>query len=305
MRVILIAGFLVALWLSAALAQTDAAALSATAGAAAELAPGTLLSGVVLTYDGYVTQGDIQVVEPYQDELFYYWVGQFEGNYYFYDLYNNAWRPGPPEYQHATLGFQGDSVEGWVRSFGNWLDRNHFFGADGVLYQRVDVKRSAITGLDIPGTDSDVIYTYFVNAATGERSDSSGQLYATVGPGLAQVYADQMADAEAQLSTMIADNPAYPMWQVPQQEIQPEPIPTEEAPTEEELSALYEGQASLLDLIEEEIGPLNVSADEAQEDAELEADETEAESTEGEAAEGEGESTPDATEPPTDEAETG
>lgn len=214
---------------------------------------GETVQGLLKMDNGFTALGDVKIADVYYDDLFAYWVGLFDGKYYLYDQYSGYWRATPVAYQHAKLDFQGEIVEGWVRNFGNWTDRDHFFGRDGILYKRINILRNRTRDTS---SRRRVVYTYFVNTATGERSDGTGRAYTIIGDEDVAIELVEQAeqDGEQQLEAVSSDNPAYEDWranghEVPEMLGIPGEIDTE--------------NGSVMDLIEEEIGPLTVDEDTA------------------------------------------
>jgi len=210
---------------------------------------GETVRGLLRMPAGLVGLGDVNVDDVYADEMFSYWTGTSGGNRYFYDRYNGYWMPGPISYRHATLNFQGDLLEGWVRQFGPFMEYNHFFGSDGVLYKRINIERNRRRHTN---QHRKVIYTYFVNMATGERSDSEAMAYRVIGDlGVAREVIDrQVQIQEEALAKILAENPAFPNWQ------------TEAFETPAEVAApagdVAKTEPTLLELVEGQIGPLEV-----------------------------------------------
>lgn len=212
-------------------------------------AVGETVRGLLRMNTGVVGLGDVYVEDVYADEMFAYWVGTSGGQTYYYDRYSGYWKPGPITYRHSTLNFQGDNIEGWVRQFGSYLDYDHFFGGDGVLYKRINIERNRRRNTN---NRRQVIYTYFVNMDTGERSDSEALAYRVIGDvGVAREVIDQQVkQQEEALAKILAENPAFPNWQTeafdpPAEVAVPEGNPQQSDPT-------------LLQLVEGQIGPLSV-----------------------------------------------
>jgi hypothetical protein len=210
---------------------------------------GETLTGLILQSTGFITLGDVLVQGQDKDDLFAYWVGTNRGNAYYYDSYSGYWKPGPMTYRRAKLSFQGETIEGWVRVFGNRLDYNHFFGQDGVLYNRVNVERHRTRKTN---RQRKIIYTYFINMQTLERSDSANLPYIVIGSGSEDFYRQQMAQKEDQFRLILRDDPAFPNWQV-------------EAFTPPSQVVIANGQATadeltLLQAAEQESGTLQVES---------------------------------------------
>jgi hypothetical protein len=210
---------------------------------------GETVQGLLRLPTGLTGLGDVYVEGIVEDDMFAYWAGTHGGTEYYYDIYSGYWKPGPVSYRHAALNFQGDNLEGWVRQFGSFVDYDHFFGADGVLYKRINITRNRHRNTN---RRREVVYSYFVNMQTGERSDSEALAYRVIGDaGVAkQVIDDQIAKQEAALAQIVEQNPAFPEWQVeaftaPAEVVEPNP-------------SVVQGNPSLMELIEGEVGPLDV-----------------------------------------------
>jgi hypothetical protein len=210
------------------------------------------VQGLMRLETGLTALGQVYVEGVYYDDLFAYWVGTYNGGEYYYDSYDGYWKPGPVTYRNATLIFQEEILEGWTRQFGQYLDNDHFFGRDGVLYQRIKVERGRKRDTS---RSRRVVYSYFVNMATGERSDNEGSAYRIIGDEEAgeRIIEEVMLDREVELAQLVVDNPAYPQWD----DGAMEPPTVVVVPDE---TVLVEGQ-NLLEIIEGEIGPLTVDAD--------------------------------------------
>lgn len=211
------------------------------------------VQGLVRLETGLTALGQVYVEGVFHDDLFAYWVGTYNGGEYYYDSYDGDWKPGPVIYRYAALAFQEDVLEGWARQFGPYLDTDHFFSRDGVLYQRVKVMRGRKRDTN---RNRRVIYSYFINMATGERSDNEGSAYRIIGDKEVgeKIIEEVMLDREVELAQLVVDNPAYPQWDDGAME-----PPTEVAVPDE--AVLVEGQ-NLLEIIEGEIGPLTVDISE-------------------------------------------
>ena len=215
---------------------------------------GETVTGLVRLVNGMTGLGKVYVEDVYYDDMFAYWVGTFQGDTYFYDVYSGYWMPGPVSYVYANLDFQGTNVEGWVRSFGDRIDYGNFFGRDGVLYKRINITRNRTRDTN---RRRQVIYTYFVNMQTGERSDGEGMAYRVIGDEevAAELIEEILVARETQLADIVEDDPAYPMWEVrafdpPAEVIVPDTITAT-------------GEQNLLELIEDEIGPLTLEPETA------------------------------------------
>jgi hypothetical protein len=224
---------------------------------------GQTVQALIRLPSGLTGLSQMQVDGVHYDDLFAYWQGTYNGDTYYYDIYSGYWKPGPVQYSHATLDFQGTAIEGWVRVFGPYPDYSHFFGRDGVLYKRINITRARTRDTN---RRRQIIYTYFVNMATGERSDGEGLPYRYIGDaGVAtEVVEAQMEARETQLADLVEDDPAYPNWEV-EAFVPPEEIT---AP----VTIPGTGEQSLLALIEDEVGPLQIELDGETADAPAEAD---------------------------------
>ena len=209
---------------------------------------GESVKGLIQMTTGLIALGDVQVEGVQEDDMFAYWAGKYGGQLYYYDGYSGYWRPGPLSYPHASLLFQGEVIEGRVRKFGLFEDRNHFFGNDGVLYKRINIERNRRRNTN---RKRQIVYSYFVNTQTGERSDSDGLPYRVIGDmGVARaVVAEQVEKQEEALALILKENPAFPMWKVQAYELPEEVVVANGDPTKEEIN--------LMQLIETEIGPLS------------------------------------------------
>jgi hypothetical protein len=220
---------------------------------------GETVKGLLTLPNGMTGLGDIYVNGWYEDDLFGYWEGIYNNYYYYYDTYSGYWKPGPVGYRYATLEFQGILLEGWARQFGKVVDYNVFFGRDGVLYKRMNIKRNRRRGSN---RRNEVIYSYYLNTETGERSDGGALPYRIISgnaEGAAQLIEQQISDQEAILKDFIADNPLFPQWQreayvAPQEVIITTGIPRD-------------GELSLYEMIEGEIGPIVVGRETSDSDA--------------------------------------
>ena len=208
------------------------------------------VKGLLTLPNGMTGIGDVYVNGWFEDDLFGYWEGIYNDHYYYYDVYSGYWKAGPVGYRYATLTFQGETLEGWARQFGNVVDYGIFLGRDGVLYKRMTIKRNRHRSTN---SRRKVIYSYFLNTETGERSDGGALPYRIIsgnGEGAAELIMQQINDQEAILQDYIKDNPLFPQWQseafvAPQEVVIASSIPRS-------------GELSLYDLIEGEIGPIEV-----------------------------------------------
>jgi len=238
---------------------------------------GETVTGLIRLPSGMTALGPVKVEDVYYDDLFAYWAGDYGGSLYFYDIYSGYWRPGPVGYEYANLNFQGENVEGWVRAFGNTVDYDNFFGRDGVLYKRINVTRNRTRNTN---RHRQIVYTYFVNMATGARSDGEGLPYTVIGDTevAAELIEEVMLARESQLANIVDEDPAYPHW-----EAQAFDLPAEVAAPE---TVHATDEANLLDLIEDEIGPLSVGEETTETDQKPATEvSTEPESTESAEAE--------------------
>ena len=206
---------------------------------------GSYVKALILLNGGMTGLGDVYVNGLYTDDLFTYWEGTYNGGTYYYDIYSGYWKPGPISYLRASLDFQGTAVEGWVRGFGTYYDADHFFGQDGVLYQRINITRNRTRHTN---RRRQVIYSYFINTQTLERSDSEAPAYRYIGSEPQTIVQSQSEAQEAKLADIIKEDPAYPQWELeaftaPAEVITPEGIPTD--------------SPSLLQMIEGELGPIH------------------------------------------------
>ena len=216
---------------------------------------GETVQGLLRLETGMLALGQVRVEDVYYTDMFAYWVGNYQGDYYFYDRYSGYWKPGPVGAQYATLNFQGDTIEGWVRYFGAFIDYDHFFGRDGVLYKRINVTRGRTRDTN---RRRQIIYTYFVNTHTGERSDGEGLPYRVLvgDPDVVVELVDQQMEAhEAKVAEIVDGDPAYPQWETeafepPAEVVAPATVPST-------------GERTLLDMMEDELEPLNVDVTES------------------------------------------
>jgi hypothetical protein len=230
-----------------ALAQGALAASSVFFDPKAPVSAGESMQALIQQSNGLTTLGNIKVTGTVSDDMFSYWAGTFNGNRYFYDEYTTYWRPGPIDYRHSTLNFQGKVVEGWVRQFGSYLDYNNFFGSDGVYYKRIIIKRNRNRGTN---KRRQIIYSYFINTATLERSDSGAPPYIVIGGGNGEFVKAQMKSKEQVFRQILDQNPAFPKWKA-DAFVAPKAIVVHNGAPEV-------ADDSLLQLIENEIGPISV-----------------------------------------------
>jgi len=233
---------------------------------------GETVQGLIRLDSGMIALGQLRVEDVYYGDMFAYWLGNYQGDAYYYDRYSGYWKPGPVRTQYATLNFQGETQEGWVRVFGPFIDYDHFFGRDGVLYQRVNVTRARTRDTN---RRRQVLYTYFVNMETGERSDGEGLPYRVLvgdSESVKQLVEQQMAAHETKLEEIVQDDPAYPQWETEAYEAPAEIVSPTTVPST--------GERTLLELMEGELEPLNVDLTGDGETATAEGGEASAETSE-------------------------
>ena len=208
---------------------------------------GETVRGLILLSTGIITLGDVKVQGQESDDMFTYWSGTYNRGTYYYDTYSGYWKPGPVQYRRGALSFQGDAIEGWVRVFGGVIDTNNFFGQDGVLYKRVNIERNRHRKTN---KRRKIIYTYFVNMETGERSDSGSYPVLVIGEAGQEWLDQQMQNQENMYRLIVREDPAFPKWRTE----------AYQAPSE---VVIANGQAdaeqlNLLQQIEQETGPVQV-----------------------------------------------
>ncbi|MCH8967610.1 MAG: hypothetical protein IIA66_00645 [Planctomycetes bacterium] len=256
MRIFLFSGLVVLVLSGAAFAQTGYVYQPSGIEfeSSAPLARGETVQGLILLDNGMTALGGLYVEGVVTDDLFTYWVGSYGGDYYYYDVYNKYWKPGPVTYYRASLSFQGEQVSGWTRAFGPHIDYGNFFGQDGVLYKRINIERNRRRNTN---RRRQIVYTYFVNMATGERSDGEGLAYRVIvdGGAAVELIEQQIKTQEEKLAAIVEENPAFPMWEV-QAFVAPEVIAVPD-------TIPHTGEQNLLELIESEIGPLSVEGEAA------------------------------------------
>jgi hypothetical protein len=211
------------------------------------VAAGQSLRSLILMPTGLITLGDVYVESQESDDMFTYWRGTFNGSTYYYDSYSGYWKPGPVEYRRAFLSFQGATIEGWTRVFGSLVDYNNFFGQDGVLYKRVNVERNRHRKTN---NRRKIIYSYFVNMDTGERSDSGSLPYLVIGDVDKEWLDEQMSKQEALYRSIVREDPAFPNWRVEAFEAPTEVVVANGKPDAEQLN--------LLQIIEKETSSVKV-----------------------------------------------
>jgi hypothetical protein len=208
---------------------------------------GKRVFGIIVYPSGMYTVGNVMVEGSIQDDMFAYWEGSFEGAYYYYDPYSMRWMPGPVSYTRASLAFQDGYVEGWVRNFGGLMDYNNFYGNDGDYYKRVNIYKRNKNKKHIKGR---VVYTYFRNVRTGERSDNGKVPYIKIEGADVKFVNEESRRQENHIQLMVEATPELGEWQETARELPnkvdaPKSLPTEQDP-------------SLMQLIEKELGPLKV-----------------------------------------------
>lgn len=216
----------------------------------APIKAGVNIKGLIRQPSGLINLGDVHVEGTQEDDMFTYWVGSFNGNLYYYDIYSTYWMPGPVSYIRSTLDFQGDKVEGWVRQFGGdkgliYPDYNHFFGSDGVLYKRIVIERNRTRGTN---KRRKIIYSYFINMDTLERSDSHAPSYLIIGNADASLIKDQMKRKEEIFAQIVRELPAFPLWQTTAFEA-PDMIVIH--------NGAVENDDNLINISSSDLGPLN------------------------------------------------
>lgn len=211
------------------------------------VAAGQSLRSLILMPTGLITLGEVYVESQVSDDMFTYWRGTFNRGTYYYDSYSGYWKPGPVEYRRAFLSFQGSMVEGWTRVFGSLVDYNNFFGQDGVLYKRVNIERNRHRKTN---NRRKIVYTYFVNMDTGERSDSGSLPYLVIGNADKDWLDEQMRKQEDLYRSIVREDPAFPDWR----------SEAFQAPTEVVVAngKADSDQLNLLQLIEQETGAVQV-----------------------------------------------
>jgi hypothetical protein len=210
---------------------------------------GQTVRGLIMLPTGIITLGDVKVTGQVSDDMFTYWSGTYNRGTYYYDSYSGYWKPGPVEYRRGALSFQGVAVEGWVRVFGGVIDTNNFFGQDGVLYKRVNIERNRHRKTN---SRRKIIYTYFVNMDTGERSDSGTFPTLVIGEAGKEWLDQQMKNQEDMYRSIVREDPAFPKWRT-------------EAYTAPSEIVVANGQAdaeqlNLLQQIEQETGAVKVES---------------------------------------------
>jgi hypothetical protein len=243
LRTLLLAAGLCLAALSVAHAQNPVSILESTA----PVAIGDQVRGMVLYPMGTTGIGTVEVVGYYADDVTTYWRGSYMGGEYVYDTYSGFWKPTPVSYEPANLEFQGSQLEGWTRSFGGRLDRNVFIGRDGDVYKRVNITKKQRRG---KRSRTRVMYTYFLNLSTFERSDGQFMPYYGMTEADQQYVKDQSAAAESVLADQAASNPAFPRWDGKGEQPAPEIVSLPNGTQTE----------SLADLIEEQVGPIQEGA---------------------------------------------
>jgi hypothetical protein len=211
---------------------------------------GQTVRGLVMLSTGMLTLGDVAVQEQESDDMFTYWRGTYNRGTYYYDIYSGYWKPGPVEYKRAFLNFKSEVLEGWTRVFGGLIDYNHFFSQDGVLYKRVNIERNRHRKTN---KRRKIVYTYFVNMETGERSDSGSLPYLVIGDVDRTWLEEQMRKQEDLYRLIVREDPAFPNWRVEAYEAPSEVVVANGQPDAEQLN--------LLQLIEQETGTVKVEGE--------------------------------------------
>lgn len=211
---------------------------------------GQTLRGLVLLPSGMLALAEVKVQELESDDMFTYWRGTYNRGIYYYDIYSGYWKPAPVEYRRAFLNFQGEVLEGWTRVFGNLVDYNHFFSQDGVLYKRVNVERNRHRKTN---NRRKIVYTYFVNMETGERSDSGSLPYLVIGDANSDWLQEQMRKQEELYRSIVREDPAYPNWRS-EAFIAPNEVVVANGQADND-------QLNLLQLIEQETGGVQVQGE--------------------------------------------
>lgn len=201
----------------------------------------------------------IKVKGYYPDDMTTYWSGrewrpgrglgdpgQDIGPELVYDPYSGFWKPAPVSYTASTLQFKDQTLEGWVRTFGNRMDRNVFIGRDGDVYRRVNITRKIRRG---QRSRVRVMYTYFLNLRTLERSDGRQESYYGMSADDQAYIKQQGAAEEAALAQRAAADPAFPQWTLQKgQDPSPDVVTVPNQPTEAQ-------DKSLAELIQEQEAP--------------------------------------------------
>lgn len=183
--------------------------------------------GTVRSENGFYTHTKVYPLEVIEDQFFRYWVGRAEGRVFLYDPFKQMWYPPPVQYMRTTLQFRGQPVEGFVRVWGRnyqFLDKNCFFGVDGVVYEQHNkYRRVGPAGRK----HRRLVRSWYVNTLTGEQSDWEPRT-----PEEEQAYT-------AQLRALPQD--AFPRWAEP---IGAEQPPPSTAPSSEAAAGTEEQPAS-------------------------------------------------------------
>lgn len=231
-------------------ATTALAQVIPVMGDAVPIRAGEKVFGIIVYPSGMYTVGKVEVEGAVSDDMFTYWEGTFKGDYYYYDPYSLRWMSGPVSYRHASLAFQGKTVEGWVRDFGGLTDYNHFFGDDGDLYKRVNVFKRNKSDRKIK---TRIVYTYFKNLRTGERSDGGKFPHLQITGATVEYVNEESRRQEDNIRLLLQAEPELADWRraaqnPPSQVDAPQQLPKTEDP-------------SLAQLITKELGPLSVGPD--------------------------------------------
>lgn len=237
---------LILLLATSALAQGGASIFESTT----PVRIGDSVRGMLLYPMGTMGIATVDVTGLYPDDMTTYWMGTHFGQNYVYDPYSAFWKPVPVDYQFATLEFQERQLEGWVRYFGGRMDRDVFIGRDGMIYKRVNITKKQRRG---SRNRVRVLYTYFLNLSTLERSDGRFVPYYGMTEEDQQLVKEQSAAEEAALAQQAAAHPAFPRWDGAGAIGPPAPAVSEIVTVPAEPTEAQ--QRSLAELIEDEVGP--------------------------------------------------
>jgi hypothetical protein len=116
-----------------------------------------------------------------------------------------------------------------------------------VYYKRIVIKRNRNRNTN---KRRQIMYSYFINTQTLERSDSGAPPYIVIGNTNADFIKAQSADKEKIFRQILDANPAFPKWKA-EAFVTPSKVVVHNGAPEV-------ADDSLLQLIENEIGPLNV-----------------------------------------------
>lgn len=133
--------------------------------------------GSVLFSDGTFAYETVTIGNPHNDSFLTYYEGFVPGysGQLLYDPYNRIWVCGPIQYRAASLTFNGQKEQGWVRSFGDGSeDSRFFFAKNGHVYQRVDVYHT----LDVPLNSQGLWMVSVRDDGKGEiREEAKAKMY--------------------------------------------------------------------------------------------------------------------------------